>query len=300
MGASQLMPSVLLGFLSPHLVSPHLCRASSSATSATPSTTLQTALLDSPFDPTAAPPSAPTPSLVTEPELIHIEPGLMLPPLAQHPSLDLEPLEPVPPLAPEPTYTDQSTSNSIPPLEMAPLNCAYSRQNSSPMVPLNTLKQGHLRLWHSDSFSLILHSLFGFSDADWAGCPNTRRSTTEAEYRAMASVTAEFTWLTYLLRDLGFSLPQPPVLFCDNTSALHMTVIPVFHARTKHIELDYHFVREKVAAGALTTCYVPSQSQLADLFTKAVSKDTFHKMRIKLGVLPPPSSSLRGTDKEII
>uniref|UniRef100_A0A2N9FN63 Reverse transcriptase Ty1/copia-type domain-containing protein n=1 Tax=Fagus sylvatica TaxID=28930 RepID=A0A2N9FN63_FAGSY len=106
-------------------------------------------------------------------------------------------------------------------------------------------------------------------------------------------------WLTYLLHDLGISLSTPPVLFCDNTSALHMTVNPVFHARTKHIELDFHFVREKVAAGALTTRYVPSQSQIADLFTKAVSKDVFHRFRHKLGVLPPPPSSLRGTDKEI-
>uniref|UniRef100_A0A2N9HMZ2 Integrase catalytic domain-containing protein n=1 Tax=Fagus sylvatica TaxID=28930 RepID=A0A2N9HMZ2_FAGSY len=104
---------------------------------------------------------------------------------------------------------------------------------------------------------------------------------------------------TYLLRDLGLSSHSSPVLFCDNTSALHMTVNPVFHARTKHIELDYHFVREKVAAGALTTRYVPSQSQIADLFTKAVSKDVFHRFRSKLGVLPPPPSSLRGTDKEI-
>uniref|UniRef100_A0A2N9FTN5 Integrase catalytic domain-containing protein n=1 Tax=Fagus sylvatica TaxID=28930 RepID=A0A2N9FTN5_FAGSY len=175
---------------------------------------------------------------------------------------------------------------------------------------------------------LLSHSsltLYGFSDADWAGCPDTRRSTTgyciylganciswaskkqvtvsrssaEAEYRAMASAAAELTWLTYLLRDLGLSSHSSPVLFCDNTSALHMTVNPVFHARTKHIELDYHFVREKVAAGALTTRYVPSQSQIADLFTKAVSKDVFHRFRSKLGVLPPPPSSLRGTDKAI-
>jgi hypothetical protein len=175
---------------------------------------------------------------------------------------------------------------------------------------------------------LLSHSslnLYGFSDADWAGCPDTRRSTTsyciylganciswaskkqatvsrssaEAEYRAMASATAELTWLTYLMRDLGISPSTTPTLFCDNTSALHMTVNPVFHARTKHIELDFHFVREKVAAGAITTRYIPSQSQIADIFTKAVSKDTFHKFRLKLGVLPPPPSSLRGTDKNI-
>uniref|UniRef100_A0A2N9FEC2 Reverse transcriptase Ty1/copia-type domain-containing protein n=1 Tax=Fagus sylvatica TaxID=28930 RepID=A0A2N9FEC2_FAGSY len=147
---------------------------------------------------------------------------------------------------------------------------------------------------------LLSHSsltLYGFSDANWAGCPNTRRSTTryciylganciswaskkqatvsrssvEAEYRAMASAAAELTWLTFLL---------------------------LFHACTKHIELDYHFVREKVTAGALTTHYVPSQSQIADLFTKVTPKDLFHRFRSKLGVLHSPPSSLRGTDKE--
>ena len=109
-----------VGFLSPHLVSSSPMLSFSSATSATPSKMLQTVLLDSSSDPTVAPPLAPTPSLVTEPELIHTEPGLVLPPPAQHPSLDLEPPEPVPPSAPEPTYTDQSTSDLIPPLEMAP------------------------------------------------------------------------------------------------------------------------------------------------------------------------------------
>ncbi|KAL5701150.1 hypothetical protein ACHQM5_026519 [Ranunculus cassubicifolius] len=125
-----------------------------------------------------------------------------------------------------------------------------------------------IRLLASNSLKL-----YGFSDADWAGCPITRRSTTgyctylgrnciswsakkqptvarsstEAEYRAMASTAAELTWLTYLLRDIGMYLDDPPTLYCDNISALHLTINPVFHARTKHIELDYHFVREKVA-----------------------------------------------------
>ena len=153
-------------------------------------------------------------------------------------------------------------------------------------------------------------NLYAFVDADWAGCPLTRRSTTgfctflgsnciswcakkqptvarssaEAEYRAMASATAELTWLSYLFRDLGIPLTAPPSLFCDNLSALQLTVNPVFHARTKHIQLDYHFVREKVAQGTLITRYVPSSNQLADIFTKPLSRPSFHDLRNKLGL----------------
>jgi hypothetical protein len=166
-------------------------------------------------------------------------------------------------------------------------------------------------------------SLYGFSDADWAGCLDTRCSTTgyciylganciswaskkqatvsrssaEAEYHSMSTTTAELTWILYLLRDIGINLSTPPVLFCDNTSALHLTVNPVFHARTKHIELDVHFVREKVAAGALVTRFVPTHLQIADVFTKALSKEAFQRLRSKLGVMLPPTSSLRGSDK---
>ena len=160
-------------------------------------------------------------------------------------------------------------------------------------------------------------SLYGFSDADWAGCPLTRRSTagycvflganciswsskkqatvarssTEAEYRSMAHTTAELTWITYLFQDTGVSISRAPQLFCDNISSLHMSVNPVFHARTKHIELDYHFAREKVAMGALVTRYIPTSSQLADVFTKPLAKDPFVTFRSKLGVYPSPPTS---------
>lgn len=166
-------------------------------------------------------------------------------------------------------------------------------------------------------------TLYGFSDADWAGCSITRRSTSgfciylgsnciswssrkqptvarssaEAEYRSLASAAAELTWLTYILRDVGVSLYTPPVLYCDNLSALYMTVNPILHARTKHIELDYHFVREKVAKGALITKFVCSFDQIADIFTKGLSNSHFMLLRSKLGVSTAPSS-LRGSVKE--
>ncbi|XP_042494989.1 uncharacterized mitochondrial protein AtMg00810-like [Macadamia integrifolia] len=162
--------------------------------------------------------------------------------------------------------------------------------------------------------------LFAFSDSNWVGCPVTRRSTmnfctflganciswsakkqptvarssTEAEYQAMASTTAELTWLSFLLHDLGVSQPWPAVLFCDNLSALRMMVNPVFLAHTKHMEIDYHFVREKVALGSLITRFVPSSQQLADAFTKPLAHRAFHGICVKLGLCLHPQSSLRG------
>lgn len=79
-----------------------------------------------------------------------------------------------------------------------------------------------------------------------------------AEYRSLALVTAELTWVQYLLKDLGVFLSTPPMLFCDNVSATYLAFNPVFHARTKHVEIDYHFVRERVARGALRLGYVSS------------------------------------------
>lgn len=104
------------------------------------------------------------------------------------------------------------------------------------------------------------------------------------------SVTAaELTWLASLLRDLGISRPQPALLFCDNMGSLQLTVNPVFHGRTKHVELDYHFIKEKVALGHIQTQYVESANQLVDVFTKALSRAHFHKLQPKMGLLPSPA-----------
>lgn len=94
----------------------------------------------------------------------------------------------------------------------------------------------------------------------------------------MASTVAELTWLSHLLRDLDIFLPKPPSLHCDNISALYMTVNTVLHARTKHIELDYHYVREHVALGSLETRFVSSSNQLIDIFTKPLRKAQFQAL----------------------
>ena len=142
-------------------------------------------------------------------------------------------------------------------------------------------------------------TLFGWCDSDWAGNPDTRRSTTgvvftlgsgpiswsskrqptvalsstEAEYRAACFAACEAIWLRRLLGELSF--PQAATtLLCDNQSCIAIAKNPIFHARTKHIEVQYHYVRERVLAGELLLQYVPTAENAADILTKAVPQQT--------------------------
>ncbi|GAU28735.1 hypothetical protein TSUD_372430 [Trifolium subterraneum] len=94
------------------------------------------------------------------------------------------------------------------------------------------------------------------------------RSSTEDEYRTIATTTAEILWLRQLLHELGLDLNQPPTIFSDNIGATYLCANPVFHSRMKHLAIDYHFVRDLVAANQLQVSHVPSSHQLADLLTK--------------------------------
>ncbi|KAK1683226.1 hypothetical protein QYE76_044074 [Lolium multiflorum] len=148
-------------------------------------------------------------------------------------------------------------------------------------------------------FGLSLHAstatnIVAYSDADWAGCPDTRRSTSgycvyfgpsliswsskrqptvsrssaEAEYRAVANAVAEVSWLRQLLVELSCPVAKATVVYCDNVSAVYLSANPVHHRRTKHIELDIHFVREQVALGHIRVLHVPTSQQFADIMTK--------------------------------
>lgn len=97
------------------------------------------------------------------------------------------------------------------------------------------------------------------------------RSSAEAEYRSLATTLCEVSWLFNLLQELQFNIPRPIPMYCDNTSAIHIAENPVLHERTKHIELDCHFIRDKVKAGLVQPLYLSTTQQPADLLTKPLS-----------------------------
>ena len=163
--------------------------------------------------------------------------------------------------------------------------------------------------------------LTSFSDADWAGDssdrrptsgfliylgrdllswsskkqPTVARSSTKAECKAIVNTTSELICITSLFRELHIPLPSP-TLWCDNIGATYLSANPVFHSRMKHIEIDFHFVREQVALRRLRTGIISGKDQPADLLTKSLPKLRFLQLRTKLNL--HQALSLRGDVKD--
>ena len=111
------------------------------------------------------------------------------------------------------------------------------------------------------------------------------RSSTEAEYRAMATVTCEITWVLQLLKDLKVHQPRVAMVFYDNQATLHIAANLVFYERTKHIEVDCHLIREKIQEGMIKTFHVASNSQVANIFIKALGTSAFTRLAARLGLI---------------
>ena len=166
-------------------------------------------------------------------------------------------------------------------------------------------------LWYikSENFTLM-----AYSDADWAGCVDDRRSTSggafylgkslvswhskkqesvalstaEAEFIAATATCTQVLWMKRQIEDLKVQCQSPIIIKCDNQSAINISKNPVQHSRTKHIDIKYHFLKDQVAQNVVKLEFISTNEQVADIFTKPLPKDVFERLRVLLGVVACP------------
>ena len=152
--------------------------------------------------------------------------------------------------------------------------------------------------------------LVGYTDSDWAGDTEERKSTsgyvfnlgsgafswsskkqqvvalstTEAEYIAAANCATQAVWLRRMLGELQHQQNGPTTIYCDNKSTIALTKNPMFHGRSKHIDIKHHYIRELVKDKEIVVEYCASEYQVADIFTKSLKADLFLKLKRKLGM----------------
>ncbi|XP_014496773.1 uncharacterized protein LOC106758354 [Vigna radiata var. radiata] len=212
------------------------------------------------------------------------------------------------------------------------LDITFSVNNLSQFVssPITLHQQAAHRILRylkgSPGNGILLHNnntnqLKAYSDSDWATCPESRKSITgysiyfgnsiiswkskkqqtvskssaEAEYRALATITCELQWLTYILHDLCILAVQPALIYCDNRSAIQIASNQVFHECNKHIEIDCHIVKDKLNDGLLKLLPISTTEQGANLFTKPLAPAVFKYLHSKLG-MTNIYSQLKGDD----
>ena len=113
----------------------------------------------------------------------------------------------------------------------------------------------------------------------------TSRSSTEAEYRSMTQTACKMMWIKSLLAEFGFGIELSMSMHCDNQAAIFNAKNPTFHERTKHIEVDCHYVKDLVMKEIISAPYTQSSEQFADIFTKGLSVGVFESLCIKLGMI---------------
>lgn len=116
------------------------------------------------------------------------------------------------------------------------------------------------------------------------------KSSTEAEYRALGLATTELVWIQSLLRDIGYASTHSPIIWCDNIGATYLSANPVFHARSKHLEVDFHFVRDKVQKKEIQVRFICSKDQFADILTKPLAKARHYQLMHHLSIRPAPTA----------